>query len=171
MVAQCILGANTALASPDVQRQIRVDTVKNMCELHRTMLKEMIKMRGTPGYTDQVLYSVAESEKNPTVKSFLERVTGELASRSSKDRAFEFLESTEQFMQPCYNAMAKAYDNTVTQYQAGSPAPPQSTPPIPGEQLQQTYTEPKQETYTGPNNEPQAFDRSTSGSSYINQRR
>lgn len=115
VVAQCVLLPSTAQANQDTQGQIRSSTVKNMCEMHRTMFRELINLRGTPGYNDDLIKGIAESEQHPEVKAFLERVGVELISRSSKRRALEFLDSTDGFTQPCYNAMARAYDDTVTQ--------------------------------------------------------
>jgi len=103
--------ATTPVFAQNVQNEIRTTTVVNMCNMYQDMFRQVISMRGTRGYTDDLLMELADSDPNPTVQRFLKDTAGRLARTNSEVRIDQILTDRDAFIQPCYNAMAGLYDS------------------------------------------------------------
>jgi hypothetical protein len=113
LVTVCAIAvtATTPVFAQNVQNEIRATTVVNMCNMYQDMFRQLISMRGTRGYTDDILMELADSDPNPTVQRFLKVTAGRLARTNSEVRIDQILTDRDTFTQPCYNAMAGLYDS------------------------------------------------------------
>lgn len=103
--------ATTPVFAQSVHSEIRATTVVNMCNMYQDMFRQVISMRGTRGYTDEILMELADSDPNPTVQRFLKSTADRLARTNSEVRIDQILTDRDAFIQPCYNAMAGLYDS------------------------------------------------------------